>query len=259
MTQGVFDAYAAYYDLLNCDKDYDAEAAYIDGLLQRHRPGTSRLLELGCGTGAHAERLARRGYSVLGVDRSPEMVALASRRKESLDAGTAQRLEFIVGDLCSVRVGKTFDGVISLFHVFSYQTGNDALRAAIATASAHLVPGGVLCFDYWFGPAVLTQGPSVRVRRMEDEHYRVQRLAEPEVDHATNTVRVNFSIDVLNKADGARRSFTEQHDMRYLFLPEVEWLAAPEFRVQAHLAWMTETAPGADDWGAVSVLERNAT
>jgi SAM-dependent methyltransferase len=258
MSHAVFDAYAAYYDLLNRDKDYEAEAAYVDALLQRHRPGTARLLELGCGTGLHAERLARRGYSVLGVDRSAEMVARANARRQSLPAETRQRMEFVIGDVQDVRIGRTFDAVISLFHVFSYQTTNATLRAAVATAAAHLARGGLLCFDYWYGPAVLAQRPEHRVRRMEDAHCVVERVAEPELDDAANTVRVRYGIDVRSKSDGTQHRFDEVHDMRYLFLPEIQAMAMPEFRVRAHQCWMGDAPPSAHDWAAVSTLERLA-
>ena len=77
---GVFDAYAAYYDLLYRDKDYAGEAAYVHGLIRRYAPGARDILELGCGTGRHAEALMDLGFRVTGVDRSGEMVARARER-----------------------------------------------------------------------------------------------------------------------------------------------------------------------------------
>ncbi|HEY2400385.1 MAG TPA: class I SAM-dependent methyltransferase, partial [Steroidobacteraceae bacterium] len=59
----VFDAYAAYYDLLYRDKDYPGEARYVQSLLRRHGVSDGDLLELGCGTGRHAEQLVRLGFS----------------------------------------------------------------------------------------------------------------------------------------------------------------------------------------------------
>jgi SAM-dependent methyltransferase len=256
MSTGVFDAYAAYYDLLNHDKDYNAEAAYVDALLKRYRPGTVRLLELGSGTGVHAERLARSGYSVAGVDLSPEMVAQANARRAGLPSEIAARLEFHAADATSARLEQQFDAVISLFHVFSYQTSNAALQAVFESAAAHLPKGGLLCFDYWYGPAVLTQKPDVRVRRMEDERTMVRRIAEPELRSSANMVRVSYDIEVTDKTSGARRAFAEVHDMRYLFVPEIELLARGLFDVRLHAAWLGDRLPGTSDWAAVCVLER---
>ena len=71
----VFDGYARYYDLLYRDKDYAAEARHVHDIIQRHSPGAHSILELGCGTGAHAIHLATMGYAIHGVDRSHEMLA----------------------------------------------------------------------------------------------------------------------------------------------------------------------------------------
>lgn len=256
MSISVFDVYAAYYDLLYAEKDYAAEAGYVASLLRARASGVSRILELGCGTGAHAEHLARMGFTVHGVDLSPEMLTRANLRRASLAADVGRRLSFAQGDVRDVRVDGQFDAVISLFHVFSYQTSNEALDATLATAAAHLKPGGLLCFDYWYGPAVLTQRPSVRVRRMEDTRAKVLRIAEPDLNTALNRVVVNYSVSVEERAGGAVHNFTESHPMRYFFLPEIEKFAQTAFAHPRHFAWMRDDSPTEQDWAAVSVLER---
>ncbi|MFM6580781.1 MAG: class I SAM-dependent DNA methyltransferase, partial [Dolichospermum sp.] len=70
----VFGNYSRYYDLLYQDKDYLAEAKFIHDLIQTHAPSAKTILELGCGTGRHAELLANYGYQIHGVDRSLEML-----------------------------------------------------------------------------------------------------------------------------------------------------------------------------------------
>ena len=54
----VFKDYSNYYDLLYSDKDYEAEADYIDHLIQKNNPGAKTILNLGCGTGKHDFLLA---------------------------------------------------------------------------------------------------------------------------------------------------------------------------------------------------------
>ena len=73
----IFNAYAEYYDLLYSNKDYSSEAQYIDSLIKKTSSKANSILELGCGTGAHAEYLARMGYTVHGVDVSPAMISKA--------------------------------------------------------------------------------------------------------------------------------------------------------------------------------------
>jgi len=87
--------------------------------------------------------------------------------------------------------------VIALFHVMSYQPRNADLRDAFATASAHLKRGGIFIFDYWYGPAVLTNLPTVRVKRVENGDIGVLRLSEPSIKVNENIVDINYLIRLL--------------------------------------------------------------
>ena len=79
----VFNYYAVYYDLLYKEKDYKAETEYVGRLLEEKGFTTGSILELGCGTGKHAEQFAKIGYSVHGIDLSSEMIKKANKRKPS--------------------------------------------------------------------------------------------------------------------------------------------------------------------------------
>lgn len=252
----VFGLYAQYYDLLYRDKDYAGEAKYVAELIREHSPQAESVLELGCGTGAHAEHLAVMGFHVAGIDMSEPMLEQARIRQMNLNPELAARVTFAHGDVRSYRGGKTFDVVISLFHVFSYQTTNHDLQAAFETAASHLNPGGLLIFDYWYGPAVLTQHPEVRVKRLEDDRLWVVRIAEPEIFATENRVTVNYWVLMDSKEDEKSERISERHDMRYLFIPEIEVVSAPWFTSKAHYAWETRRAPGFNDWAGVTVMER---
>jgi len=249
----VFGAYSRYYNLFYKDKDYAGEAAYVHDLVKKHHPGAQSLLDLGCGTGKHAFLLGERGLDVAGVDRSEEMLAVAKARLAEGNASAA-RLSFHQGDIRTIRLARSFDVVVSLFHVMSYQTGNDDLLAAFATAREHLNPGGVFIFDCWYGPAVLTGRPAVRVKRLEDEEISVIRIAEPVMHPNDNLVEVNYQVLVRDKATGAVDELKETHRMRYLFRPEIELLlAGAGMKLVAAAEWMTDSEPGFDTWGACFV------
>jgi SAM-dependent methyltransferase len=250
----VFDTYARYYDLLYRDKNYAGEAEYVAAHIRNLAPQAKRILELGCGTGVHAEHLARTGYTVHGVDMSEAMLVRAEARKAGLPSAVAAHLSFGHGDVRTVRTGESYDAVISLFHVISYQITNDDLQAAFATAKAHLNPGGVFLFDFWYGPAVLTDPPVVRVKRLGDEEIEVLRIAEPVIHFNENVVDVNYQVMITEKATGGIEQIRETHNMRYLFLPEIaERLGAHGFSLEQAEEWVSGKAPGNDTWGVCCV------
>jgi SAM-dependent methyltransferase len=247
-----FDAYALYYDLLYREKNYKGEADFVHKLLINHGvPMQGHLLELGCGTGKHADGFARLGYSVHGVDMSPAMIQTANSTKQ---ADVSAQLHFAVGDVRNVHIHKLFDAVISLFHVASYQVTNADLIAMFKTASTHLKPGGIFLFDCWYGPAVLSDPPVVRVKRMDDDHINLVRIAEPIMYPNENVVDVNYTVQVQKKHEDKFSEITEKHRVRYLFAPEVElMLEIAGMRALQRLGWCTDKPTGFDSWFATFV------
>jgi len=252
----VFYAYAKYYDLLYRDKDYAAEAEFTASKIRERVPDARRVLDLGCGTGAHAECLARLGYSVHGIDLSQAMVRSALERRARLPDEVAGRLSFEQGDVRDIRLRDKYDAVVSLFHVMSYQTSNPDLDAAFATAASHLRAGGVFLFDFWYGPAVLTEKPSVRIKRLEDDEIKILRIAEPVLRSNENIVDVHYSCFVEEKSSGAVSVVTEVHSMRYLFLPELARCGSSDFDQRVCCAWMTGAPLTDHDWSACMSMVR---
>ena len=242
----IFGSYARYYDLLYRDKDYIGEAKFIHDLIQTHAPESKNILELGCGTGNHASMLAKEGYVVHGVDVSYEMLQIANER---ISQSLASKLTFTHGDIRQVRLNQKFDVVISLFHVISYQTTNEDLLAAFATAKAHLKEGGIFIFDVWYGSAVLTDPPSVRVKRLEDELIQITRIAEPIMYPNENCVDVNYDIFITDKGKNSITELKETHKMRYLFKPEIEILLAnSQLKIQGYHEWLTNHDASLNTW-----------
>lgn len=248
----VFSEYARYYDLLYHDKDYAGEVEYIDQLIRRFKPDAGSILELGSGTGKHAMLLAQRGYKIHGIERSEEMLESAQKLVAQGTPGTSiQSLPiFTKGDIRSARVEGLYDAVIALFHVISYQTTNDDLLAAFGTARAHLNKGGLFIFDAWYGPAVLTERPSVRVKRMSNEYTEITRIAEPVIHPFENTVDVNYNIFIRHRATASMSEIHEKHCMRYLFAPELKhFLAQRELNMIHSEEFMTGYEPTTHSWG----------
>ncbi len=203
--------YAVAYDALYGDKDYAAECDLIERLFAIREAGVETVLDLGCGTGNHAIPLAARGYRVTGVDRSADMIAAAA-------AKPGDAVAFHTGDIRDIDLDRRFDAVLMMFAVLGYQTANRDVLAALATARRHLVAGGLLIFDVWYGPAVLHQRPSRRVKEAAAGATRFVRTADSQLDLARNLCTVRYRI---RASSAAPRQSDFVHRMRYFFAPEL--------------------------------------
>jgi SAM-dependent methyltransferase len=248
----VFNAYAAYYDLLYTDKDYLKEAEYVHELIKQHTNTANTILDLGCGTGKHAKHFAELGYSVVGVDKSAAMIDIAKEQFES------DRIKFFEGDIRTFRGDASFDAVVSLFHVVSYLVNDADLQQTFEAVSLHLEKSGVFIFDCWYGPGVLNDPPFVSTKRMEDQAIEVERVATPKVFNENNVVHVDYSVNIRQKETGDVHAIQEHHAMRYLFIDEVKALALKNnMKVTATYKWLEFEDIGTQQcWNAVFVLQK---
>jgi SAM-dependent methyltransferase len=210
--------YANAYDALYQDKDYEAECAVIERLFQEHGSGRIRsVLDLGCGTGSHAIPLAHRGYSVTGIDRSEDMIRCAQPKVNG------QAVSFLTGDIRTIRLDHEFDAVLMMFAVLGYQKENADVMAALKTARQHIRPGGLFLFDVWYGPAVLRERPTQRVKSIPTAKGQILRIAAGELDTRKHCCTVSYELWEF-EGDRLAGKSAEQHTMRYFFPLELELL-----------------------------------
>ena len=131
----LYDDLAYLWPVISPPEEYAEEAGYWRGALRdRLGPGEHRILELGVGGGHNLSHLTS-DFSATAVDISPQMLALSKK----LNPGVQHHL----GDMRTVRLGQTFDGVL-IHDAISYMLNEGDLRATFATATVHLRRGGVL-------------------------------------------------------------------------------------------------------------------
>ncbi len=247
-----FNAYSRYYDLLYKDKDYKSESAYVVEKLKKYFNNPNSILELGCGSGSHANYLCKDGFSVFGIERSVQMVEEAKNKK-------INNFEILNSDICVFRIDKKFDCAISLFHVISYVTENSELIKCFQLTNQHLVKNGIFLFDVWFTPAVHALKPERRVKKMEDEDTAVVRTAESKMNFMKNTVAVNFFVEVRDKASDKKVELNEVHSMRHFSIPEIEMLATQTgFEILEVEEFLSAKAPGDDTWAVSFILKKIA-
>jgi SAM-dependent methyltransferase len=246
----VFKEYSNYYNLLYKDKNYIGETDYIDSLIKKFSFSESTtVLNLGCGTGKHDGLLRQKGYEITGVDFSNDMLDIAR--------ANCPQIPFIEGDVRTLKLNKTFDVVLSLFHVMSYQTLNKDLYDAFLTAKHHLKVGGIFIFDFWYGPSVIAEMPSKRTKQVEDDHLKIVRYTTPTIHPNENIVDVHFDVEITNKQTNEVTQLKELHHMRYLFLPELrQLLNTAGLMIQSEEEWMTGGELGFHSWSGCLVTRK---
>jgi Methyltransferase domain len=246
MNKEIFKLYSEYYNLFYSDKNYAREVDYIDEVMQRFAPETKTIIEYGSGTGGHGLLLQKRGYKMIGVERSKEMA----------DIAMAKGYPCKVSDIVEYEYESKYDACIALFHVISYVNTNSDLLKLFTKTRQGLTKSGLFVFDVWFSPAVMHQVPEVRVKKVEDNNTIVTRIAQPSVDYLNNVVSVNYQVFIKNKQNGQFAELSESHKMRHFSLPEIRLLAEQTgFSVLMAEEFLTKNEPSNNTWGVNFILQ----
>ena len=249
-----FHDYAYYYNLFYGDKDYASEARAVKCMLEEYgeKSFENKILNIGCGTGRHDVELNKLGYQIHGIDLSSEMIDVAQKTNPS-----TRDFFYEVQDARSFTVKESYDIILSLFHVMSYQNKNEDLDQVFACVGKALNMGGLFIFDAWYGPGVLTDKPSVRVKRAEDQDNFLVRIAEPLMYPNENVVAVQYDINIINKESGKVTQIKETHNMRYFFKPEIEELLQKNgLKLTACLDCNTLKMPDFTSWTVYFIAEK---
>ena len=104
-------------------------------------PDPQDVVDIGCGTGLLAIRLAELGHRVTGVDPAQPMLDVARRND------TASRVDWRQADGRSMQFGRTFDRAYMTGHVWQVFVDDADIEIVLRVVGAHLRPGGTLAFD----------------------------------------------------------------------------------------------------------------
>lgn len=248
----VFQDYAYYYNVFYQDKDYAAESGQVDTLLKQYGSNIRRIINYGCGTGRHDIELSKLGYDCTGIDMSPLMIDIARENSRSMNVD----IDFSVADIRTYEPKEKYDAVISLFHVMSYQNSNDDILSAFQSARKALDEGGLFLFDLWYGSGVLSDPPVVRVKEVQDDKYKLVRIARPVMHDKANVVDVCYEVLVIEKETGCTKTINETHHMRYFFRPELEfYLKESGFELIDNLDCTTLGETGYGSWTSYFVAK----
>jgi ubiquinone/menaquinone biosynthesis C-methylase UbiE len=248
--------YAELYDMFYRSKPYAAEAAFIHRLLRTYGIlEGARVLELACGTGGHAMKLAKRGYRITATDSSTAMIALARRKSER------QRLS-IQFEPCDMRKlpaqSLKFDAALCLFDSIGYVKTDRAIADVLNNVHRSLRFGGLFALEFWHAPAMVNGFDPVRVRRFRSGKTTLLRISETELQPTESLANITYNVYEL-RDDLSYRHFRERHTNRYFTVTEMERLARKHgFTPLASYDGFRRAAVSNATWHVVTIWRKNA-
>ena len=135
---------AGCYDRFTYDVYYAAWADYIEKHFRRRGLPGKTVLDLACGTGSLTRELALRGYEMIGVDLSPEMLAEAAEKNR--DVGEVPPM-FLCQPMEQLDLYGTIDACVCCLDSVNYVTDPKKLQRAFERVHLFLMPGGLFLFD----------------------------------------------------------------------------------------------------------------
>ncbi|HEY0756779.1 MAG TPA: class I SAM-dependent methyltransferase [Ktedonobacteraceae bacterium] len=199
-------------------EDYDEDRPLVE---QWARSLGGPLLDLACGTGRVALRMAAQGYQVTGVDIVPEMIALARQKA----AERAISVEWVVADARAFSLQRQFPFIFMLCNAWQFFLTRKDQEELLACVREHLQPGGCFLFE--------TRNPTPRnlfeLHHPKGEQYttpdggQLITSQEQEYDHMTQ-IQHYVRYLTFHRPGGQREEKTLYTDLRYVFPQEMEAL-----------------------------------
>ncbi len=135
-----YTGFAQVYDLFMDNVPYEEWGVYLTGLLQEYGVTDGIVLDLGCGTGKITRLLKARGYDMIGVDSSGEMLGAAMEQE-------TEGILYLCQDMRKFELYGTVAAVVSICDSINYILEEDELREVFALVNNYLDPGGMFVFD----------------------------------------------------------------------------------------------------------------
>lgn len=211
-----YESFASIYDIFMNDVKYDKWIDYIQEIWKKNNCKPKLIAELGCGTGNITQRLAQKGYEMIGIDLSDNMLSEAKKKaeKENLD------ILYILQDMREFELYGTVDCILALCDSLNYITEKEDLLQVFRLVNNYLEPNGLFLFDmnteYKF-KTIFAQ--NVFAETTENAAYIWENFYDEQ--EKINEFYMNFFI---KQSNGAYKRNEEFHYERAYSLKEIEAL-----------------------------------
>ena len=203
---------AESYDQLTTDVRYRAWADYLEKHFSKVSIPVHTVLDLACGTGSLTAELALRGYEMIGVDQSPEMLAVAAEKCRDLNVEEAPI--FLCQSMEKLDLYGTIDACVCCLDSVNYVTRPAALKRAFSRVHLFLMPGGLFVFDVKTPEALEGADGEVFLDETEDT-YCVWRA-----DYSPKRRTLTYGMDIFRQREDGTWDRGEEVHEEYAYTPE---------------------------------------
>lgn len=219
-TMASYEHLAPLYDELMRDADYTRRADFVEKLMRRARREVRTVLDLACGTGTMTCLLARRGYELISVDGSEDMLMAAREKARGIEGIPPL---FLHQSMPRLDLNDTVDAAVCCLDSLNYLTSEHDVRRTLERLRLFISPGGALVFDV-HGRAKLE---AMDAQVYLDEGGDVYCVWRTEFRRGL----LDYCVDLFTRRpDGAWNRETEFHRQRYYSAGELRaWLEAAGF------------------------------
>ncbi|MEH7236095.1 class I SAM-dependent DNA methyltransferase [Bacillus sp. JJ1562] len=228
--------FAYIYDELMRDVDYEQWISFVKKkITQFNKTRELRVLDIGCGTGEIAIRLAQAGFEVVGVDLSEDMLAVANHK--AMEAGV--KVEFYQQNMVEISGFDPFDVILIFCDSLNYLYTEEEVQKTFKNAYQLLKEDGLFLFDIhsvYKMDTVFMNGPFVSV---DDEVSFIWNCFSGEHPYS---VEHELSFFVKNQHNEDYTRFDEFHEQRTFPIETYQnWLELTGFNVQEIIADFTNS------------------
>lgn len=216
MKQTAQELYAQLYD--SSVPDWPGEMDFYQALIAQSKPQATAVLEIACGTGRVALRLAQKGANVTGLDLSLDLLAIARGKSVGVP-----NIRWVQGDMRTFEIGEKFGLIMIPGHSFQFMLTPDDQVACLENIKRHLLENGLLVvhLDHqdvsWLGELVTKKG-GISQTRCELTHpitgQKIYRSHLWAFEPSTQTATVTLQWEAL----GADGNILEQWQMEPMSL-----------------------------------------
>ena len=197
-------SFAQVYDAFMDNVPYKEWADYVQSLLNEYDIADGLVLELGCGTGSITEELASKGYDMIGIDNSMEMLEMAMEKKDE----SGHDILYLLQDMREFELYGTVRAIISICDSINYITDEDDLFEVFSLVNNYLDPGGMFIFDmntlYKYREIL---GENTIAENKEEGSF----IWDNYFDEETGINEYDLAIFIPEGEDGLYRKYEETH------------------------------------------------